>query len=83
MPELEGPPLPVALAYLWGWFTELASARGGNGLGGVNPIGYAEMDAWARLRALDPTPFEIDVLRRLDQSYLTILADHGRHRSRH
>lgn len=83
MPELDGPPAPRALAYLWGWFIELSAARGRNGFGGLNALSYQELDAWARLSGIAPTPFEVGVLRRLDQAFLTVHADHGRHRRSH
>lgn len=82
VPELEGPPLPACLAYLWAWFVELSSARGGTGMGGVNPIGYQELAAWAGLRGISPTPFELEAIRRLDEALLRSQADGG-HRGGH
>ena len=82
-PELDGPPAPAALGYLWGWFVELSTARGGSGFGGLNPIAYLEIDAWARLSGVELTAFELGVLRRLDHLFLTVQGDHGRHRSSH
>ena len=61
--------LSYAALHLWGWFIELASARGGNGFG-LNPIGYADIEAWARLTCRDPTPWEVSALRRMDNAAL-------------
>lgn len=83
MPELDGPAPPGSLLYLWGWFIEIASARTGTGFGGINPIPWSELDAWARLRGITPTYFEIGVLRRLDQALLSAHTEHGRHRGSH
>lgn len=82
MPELDGPALPSCLAYLWGWFAELSAARGGSGLGGISPIGYQDLAAWAGLRGIAPTRFELDALRRLDDALLKSQSDGG-HRGSH
>lgn len=67
--DLQGPDLPLAGAHLWLWFLELDSARGSNGWG-LNPVGYAEMEAWARLTGRRPGPHEIETLRALDRARL-------------
>jgi len=75
VPELDNPvAIPVELAYLFAWFTELSAARGSGGFG-ANPISYAEIDAWARLTGTAPTPFEISVIRLLDGALLRNLSD--------
>lgn len=66
----EGPALPAACAYVWTWFLELHAARGSNGYG-PNPIGFVELEAWARLTGRQPTPWEIAALRALDAAWLT------------
>ncbi|NOK32337.1 hypothetical protein HMI49_03860 [Corallococcus exercitus] len=69
-PELlEAPPLPEALAHVWGWFAELSNARGA-GAFTLNPISFPDMEAWVRLSGHRPTPFEVQLLRRLDESFL-------------
>lgn len=55
-----------------GWFGELSAARGGSGFG-ANPIGYAEINAWAALTGRDPLPFEVATLRAIDAAMLTAL----------
>lgn len=74
MPEqLRGPELPDCLAHVWQWFGDLSAARGGNGWG-PNPIGYADVAAWAALTRRDPTAAEVDLLMALDRRYLAAVA---------
>jgi hypothetical protein len=72
MPGLEPLELPADIAYLLGWFSELSAASGSGGFG-ASPIGYAEILAWAHLTRRTPTPFEIDVLRRIDSALLAVM----------
>lgn len=66
---LEPPPFPESGGYLWEWFWDLSAGRRGSP-GSADPLTWAEMDAWARLRRLRPAPFEIDILRALDRAFL-------------
>lgn len=72
--QLATPPCPPCLRYLWDWFCDLSSARGGSGFS-LAPIGYVEIDAWARLTDVRPTPWEVGVLRRLDATLLRTISD--------
>jgi hypothetical protein len=56
---------PYEVEHLWHWFCDLSAVRTGSGFG-ANPIGYGEIEAWARLTGNDPTPWEVSVLRRMD-----------------
>ena len=67
--RLEGPPLPPEVAYIWDWFRQLTAARA-YGIGGPSPISYPDIQAWIALTATPITPWEIGVLRSLDQSFL-------------
>lgn len=67
--ELEGPALPAELGYLWDWFLSLHIARRYNEAG-PQPIGYAEIDAWARLTRTPIAPWEVEALRSLDMTWL-------------
>lgn len=55
--------------YLWGWFLDLHSSRGEGGLT------YSEIAAWAALTGIEPSPWEISILRRLDRTYLASRAE--------
>lgn len=76
IPDLHPEPPPAEVDHLWRWFLDLHEARGGGF--GVQPIGYAEIDAWARLTGLLPTPWEVSALRRLDGVYLSHVAEKSR-----
>jgi hypothetical protein len=52
---------------------ELSGTRTSNGFG-PNPISFTEMQAWAILNGIAPTPWEIRLLRRLDAATLAIKA---------
>ena len=72
MPELDGPGCARELLYLLEWFGELSAARGA-GVAGPNPISFAEIAAWARLTGADPSPAEVQILRRIDAAFLAAL----------
>jgi hypothetical protein len=81
VPELEAPPLPAELAYLFDWFLDASSGRGG-GFGGIQPLAWTEIEAWSRLLGLGLTPFEARVLRLLDATLVRSMSDGG-HRGHH
>jgi hypothetical protein len=57
--------VPEPLEYLLGWFRELARTRR-PGMAGIEPLGYVDVDAWARLTGRTPTPEEVEALLSLD-----------------
>lgn len=73
-PALDGPALPSAVEHLWDWFVELNAARGSTGFGPA-PLGYAEIRAWAALTDRQPSPWEVETLKTLDEAWLASLAD--------
>jgi hypothetical protein len=72
-PELEVPPCPAELAHVVAWYYELAGGRATGGFG-VSGLPYAEIDAWSRLMQVALTPFEVHVLRRIDQAFVAVFA---------
>lgn len=68
-PELDTPPIPAWAEHIVDWWAELNAARGGNGMG-PNPIGWADLAAWASLTATTPSPFEVRAILALDQAWL-------------
>ena len=50
----------------------MSSARTSNGFG-LNPLSFCEIEAWARLSGVEPTPWEVGLLKRLD---MVTLANH-------
>lgn len=72
--ELAGPEIPEEALYLWAWFCELLSARH-VGPGGPETIDFTEISSWARLTRRSPTPWEVDMLRDLDDAWLSARAE--------
>lgn len=66
--ELETPPFPLALEYLWRTFIRLSSRRGSNGFG-INPISWSEIDAFVRNSQLTLAPWEIEIIEMLDDLF--------------
>ncbi|WP_422652308.1 phage tail assembly chaperone [Alcanivorax jadensis] len=48
-------PPPEGLEYLWGWFCQLGDCT------------FTEIHHWSALKQIHLLPWEVDVLRRLDQ----------------
>ena len=67
-PDLE---IPIDLQYLWEWFTCLSSTRGGGW--GPSPITYTEIKAWAELLNIYPSPWEVGMLKVMDNKYLNVV----------
>lgn len=63
--ELEGPPFPESLSYLWTWATEL-HGRSGVGQFGASPLGYGTIADWSRLTNTNTRPHEVEALLMLD-----------------
>ncbi|SKA26297.1 phage tail assembly chaperone [Consotaella salsifontis] len=63
------PRVPEAGRLLWRWFGELHDARG-YGMTGPNPISFAEIEAWARLRRLPLQPHHVEILRAMDAAWI-------------
>lgn len=63
--------LPPLLEYVWDWFQELAGRRT-MGMA-PNPITHADVLAWSRVTDRDVTPWEVQLLLRLDDAMLASL----------
>jgi hypothetical protein len=72
--ELDCPPLPLALDYLWRIFNRLRRRKCGNGFGS-SPIEWPDVDAFLRLSRIELAPWEIEILEDLDDLFL---ADHSK-----
>lgn len=66
--ELDCPPLPSSLIYLWKIFIRLSSRRGSSGFG-INPISWPEIDAFVRFSKFHLSPWEIEMLELIDNLY--------------
>lgn len=76
--ELDGPACPPGFGYLLEWFGELSAART-SGAFGANPITFAEINAWAQLTGNEPTPTEVQIMRRLDVAVLAVVNKASKH----
>jgi hypothetical protein len=59
-----------AIQYLWWFFCELSNSRGYSEAGPMS-ISFMEIDAWARLTRMDPTAWEISVIKQIDRAFLS------------
>lgn len=73
--------LPDVFKYLWQDFLMLNSARTSNGFG-VNPLQYSEMLAYFTLQGIQVQPWEVEVLRVLDNAVLQVYADKQKQESK-
>lgn len=58
------------ILYLWEWFLELNAARQNNGMA-ISPISYSEIKAWIEVMQITISPFEISVIKALDNLFVT------------
>lgn len=68
--ELDNPEPSPAVAYLLADFFELAMSRQ-SGMS-LNPISYAEIEAWNRLFHRNIQQWEIKVIKQLDLIYINV-----------
>jgi len=68
-----GPDLivPSDLFYIWEWFMDLSSSRGGGW--GPSPITYGELIAWISLTGNMPSKWEVRMLKQMDAKYLEVI----------
>jgi hypothetical protein len=64
---------PEILDQLWLWFLDLNSSRSG-GMG-PGPITYPDMQAYFRLMRIDPEPWQVGVIKRMDGIALESMRD--------
>lgn len=79
--KLNGGPvtLPAGGGLLWRWFGELNNARGWHS-NGPQPLGFAEIEAWARLTRWPLTARHAAVLRAMDAEWVRIWHASGKDR---
>lgn len=74
--ELELPPFPEELRYLWQAFVRLRNRLSGNGMGPCR-IGLQDLDAFDRLSGMRLTPWEFAIIEQLDDLLLDASSDDG------
>ena len=65
MPEID-----CEFAYLIEWINELGFAAS-NGMGAVT-ISFLEINAWADLMQVEPTPFDVKTLRDMSKAFISM-----------
>jgi hypothetical protein len=73
--ELECPPFPLALNYVWQAWVRLRR-RTPAGFNGPNPITIEAIDAFIRRTGLRLDPRDIDLIEAVDDLYLQKMAEH-------
>jgi hypothetical protein len=73
---LQGPEFPELLEYVWTAFLLLNSTRG-QGFSGPIPISYQEIDAWQRMTHNVLLPWEVEVVKKIDNVYLRVVNKNG------
>ena len=66
---LRVPPIPSGGERVWGLFTDLSRRRRA-GFSGPDPIGWLELDAYARVTGEKLDPWEAEAITTLDDVYL-------------
>lgn len=68
---MEEPDFPIEMAHIWSAFLDMNSGRQ-QGFSGPQGLPFTEIKAWCELTNTDLSPFEVDALKRLDQTYLKV-----------
>ena len=65
--------IPPAAEHVWGWFQDLAAGRTCGQI--MNPLTWADIDAWARLVGITPAVWELSAIKALDATFLSFHTD--------
>lgn len=71
-----GPACPPEIAYLWGCWNELHEGRSSGGMS-LNPISWADIEAYSRVLDERLEPWEARAIRAVDNAYMTTLLSDG------
>lgn len=78
--DLFVPPMPAGAQYLWAVFHAIRR-RIGAGMSGPQPISWADIDAYVRLKKFPLAPWEIGLIEDLDDIYLQACSERLKHES--
>ena len=76
LPELEGPPFPSEVGFIWEAFLQLNDSRT-MGTASANPIPYEAIKAFMEITYTVLSPRDIAVIKDLDKLYLKVMNDNG------
>lgn len=68
----DAPDCPWHLRYLLGWYQEISGSRQ-SGMA-ANPLTFEEIHRWAQLMKKRPAPWEVRVIKLLDNTLMTHIA---------
>lgn len=68
------PPFPDLVTHIWAAFIELHNGRT-YGMSGPNPISYDTIYFWRRMTGIELTPWEISVVKDLDNEYIKAMGE--------
>lgn len=68
--DLEMPPFPPELAYLWRAYHRLRQ-RTAMGFASTNPISWQDIDAFVRQTRFNLYPWEVEILEAIDNAFLS------------
>lgn len=67
--ELEVPPFPVELQYIWDAFWRLRRRKGGSGFA-LSPIEWTDIEAFCRFAGKSLSSWDVSLIEMLDDLYL-------------
>jgi hypothetical protein len=70
----EPPTFPDVALHIWAAFLELHNGRTYN-MSGPNPISYDTIYFWCRMMGIELTPWEIGVIKDLDNIYIRAMGE--------
>ncbi|WP_321532264.1 hypothetical protein [uncultured Desulfuromonas sp.] len=78
--------MPECAAYLWRWFLRMSRRRSSGGFG-LSPLTHPGIAAFFELSGIQPTPWEVEQIEKLDDLWLSIRAakddDKGKQHGKH
>jgi len=66
--------IPTRIQYIFGWFLELNAARQYNE-SGFSLLSYSEIKAWDELTMKQITPYELDIIKRIDIVFSEVMQE--------
>ena len=71
---LDGPQLPLVLAHLWEYWSDLNLGRGYGDMG-AQPLSYRDLAAWSTIKQIDNlSSLEMDVVLAIDREWFVARA---------
>lgn len=68
--QLQLPPFPFELSYLWRTFVRIRSRQGVDGMGNPKAITFRELEAFMHVACSPLRPWEADLVLDLDETWL-------------